>query len=282
MAKPKKPSMLTRQRQLRRQQQQVRTASSNNLPPRGGTSGGNGGRLVRNPRGQATSSRVEQVNVSDEGNRPTRRLPSSSTQTQNTPSTSTNATKPTQPRLPAGSPGGALALRANRPGVTAAVAQLGSGLIDEGVKRVVRAIQQERSQRAAESGQRGRYTPGDQQVRFDKPVDKKPAGVVPAAQQRTTVVRSPAPKAAPKPEPKAEAQSYRDERDTKGLSVGRYYTLAEHRAAVQAGKSLKIGSKFDTKSDLGVNPKSSNKELDTSKVTDKSNEYDKKKRKKLN
>ena len=36
--KPKQPSMLTRQRQLRNQQQQVKRASSNQLPPSGGTS----------------------------------------------------------------------------------------------------------------------------------------------------------------------------------------------------------------------------------------------------
>lgn len=47
MAKPKKPSMLSRQRQLRQQQQQVRNASSNNLPPRGGSGGGRGGAVTR-------------------------------------------------------------------------------------------------------------------------------------------------------------------------------------------------------------------------------------------
>ena len=52
MAKPKKPSMLSRQRQLRQQQQQVRNASSNQLPPRGGSSGGNGGAVTR--RGNST------------------------------------------------------------------------------------------------------------------------------------------------------------------------------------------------------------------------------------
>jgi hypothetical protein len=80
------------------------------------------------------------------------------------------------------------------------------------------------------------------------PADKKPAGVKPAQVQPTTVTRpvvrvsSPAPAPAPKaPAPKAEApkpnpnnkSTYRDAADTKGLSVGRYRTLAEHRAAVE-------------------------------------------------
>lgn len=55
MAKPKKPSMLSRQRQLRQQQQQVRRASSNNLPPRGGSGGGRGGAVTRS--GGATQAR---------------------------------------------------------------------------------------------------------------------------------------------------------------------------------------------------------------------------------
>lgn len=49
MAKPKKTSMLARQRQLRQQQQQVRNASSNKLPSRGNSGGGNGGGLGRRP-----------------------------------------------------------------------------------------------------------------------------------------------------------------------------------------------------------------------------------------
>lgn len=44
---------------------------------------------------------------------------------------------------------------------------------------------------------------------------------------------------APSPTKKAEAQSYRDKADTKGLSIGRYRTLAEHRAAVEAEKLRK-------------------------------------------
>jgi len=35
------------------------------------------------------------------------------------------------------------------------------------------AVQRERSQRAAESGQRGRYVPGNQQVKFEKPAPPK-------------------------------------------------------------------------------------------------------------
>lgn len=91
----------------------------------------------------------------------------------------------------------------------------GSAAIDWYGKALRNAIQQERSQRAAESGQRGRYAPGNQQVKFDKPeapkkpVDKKPAGVQPAAQQPTTVYRSnnTRPQAQPKAAPTAPKQS---------------------------------------------------------------------------
>lgn len=62
-------------------------------------------------------------------------------------------------------------------------------------------------------------------------------------QTSTSSPSRPAPaKAKPKaaaPTKKAEAQSYRDKADTKGLSVGRYRTLAEHRAAVEAEKRRK-------------------------------------------
>lgn len=44
---------------------------------------------------------------------------------------------------------------------------------------------------------------------------------------------------APSPTKKAEAQSYKDKADTKGLSIGRYRTLAEHKAAVEAEKLRK-------------------------------------------
>jgi hypothetical protein len=69
------------------------------------------------------------------------------------------------------------------------------------------AVQRERSQRAAESGQRGRYVPGNQQVKFEKPAppkkspENKPAQPVRtanqqpirASQQRTSAVRNPSP-----------------------------------------------------------------------------------------
>lgn len=78
MAKPRKPTMLSRQRQLRNQQQQVRNASRNNLPPRGGTGGGQGGpitrpgvngsrpgALTRTQNSKPTSTRVQPVRVRD-------------------------------------------------------------------------------------------------------------------------------------------------------------------------------------------------------------------------
>jgi hypothetical protein len=127
----------------------------------------------------------------------------------------------------------------------------------------------------------------DPEFRRPTPADKKPATPpVKASAQRTTVMPrnpSPAPKAAPKQETKAAAQSYRDKEDTKGTSVGRYRTLAEHRAAVQANKAMKIGSKMDTKSDVYTpSTKVDGGKMDTSKVTSKTEEYDKKKRKKVN
>lgn len=218
MAKPKKPSMLSRQRQLRAQQQQVKKASQNNLPPRGGTSGGNGGSMVRrpsgmptqrggpitqSPRGQATSNRVDQVRVRDMGTIKPQQMGGA------TPGRPTPATSPRS--LPAGRAGGALTIRANRPGATAAVAEAGSYLVDAAAKSLVnaygRAVNRERSQRAAESGQRGRYVPGNQQVKFEKPKPPavKPPASVPsrssAAPQRSASparVSNPAPKAAAK------------------------------------------------------------------------------------
>lgn len=167
----------------------------------------------------------------------------------------------------------------------------GSAAIDWYGKALRNAVQRERSQRAAESGQRGRYAPGNQQVKFDKPAeqpktaDKKPAGVKTASQQPTTTTRPPAARVsspAPKPQPKAVAQSYRDAEDTKGLSVGRYRTLAEHRAAVQAAKALKIGGKTETNQDLYTpSSKVDGSKLDTSKVSAKLDEFDKKKRKRI-
>ena len=180
MAKPKKPSMLSRQRQLRAQQQQVKKASQNNLPPRGGTAGGGGGNIIRrpsgmptqrggpmtqSPRGQATSNRVDQVRVRDMGTTKPQQMGGT------TPSRPTPATSPRS--LPAGRAGGSLAIRANRPGLTAAVASLAAPVVDAAAQGIAnaygRAINRERSQRAAESGQRGRYVPGDQAKFSDSP-----------------------------------------------------------------------------------------------------------------
>jgi hypothetical protein len=76
--------------------------------------------------------------------------------------------------------------------------------------------------------------------------------VEPKVQPRSvTTERPPAPK--PKPSgpittaqagdnvgtPKSAVSTYRDKEDTKGLSVGRYKTLAQHRAAVEAQKNKK-------------------------------------------
>jgi hypothetical protein len=126
----------------------------------------------------------------------------------------------------------------------------------------------------------------DPEFRRPTPADKKPATPpVKASAQRTTAMPAsrmtpPIPK--PKQETKAAAQSYRDKEDTKGTSVGRYRTLSEHLAAVQANKAMKIGSKMDTKSDVYTSStKVDGGKMDTSKVTSKTEEYDKKKRKNL-
>jgi hypothetical protein len=104
-----------------------------------------------------------------------------------------------------------------------------------------------------------------------------------AAQQPTTATKAPASKSAEKSKaPASTASTYRDPSDTKGLSVGRYRTLEEHRAAVQANKAMKIGSKFDKTMDVYTpSTKMEGKEMDTSKVTAKTEEYNKKKRKNL-
>ena len=137
---------------------------------------------------------------------------------------------------------------------------------------------------AAESTKtREYYGPGG---KAQPAADKKPATPpVKATAQRTTAMPAsrmtpPIPK--PKQETKAAAQSYRDKEDTKGTSVGRYRTLSEHLAAVQANKAMKIGSKMDTKSDVYTpSTKVDGGKMDTSKVTSKTEEYDKKKRKNL-
>lgn len=122
----------------------------------------------------------------------------------------------------------------------------------------------------------------DPEFRRPTTAEVKPAKpAMRAAQQPTTATKAPAAPAKPKT-PVSTASTYRDESDTKGLSVGRYRTLEEHRAAVQANKALKIGSKFDTSMDVYTpSTKMEGKEMDTSKVTAKTEEYNKKKRKNL-
>jgi len=125
---------------------------------------------------------------------------------------------------------------------------------------------------------------GDPEFRRPKPAEKQPAKpAMRAAQQPTTATKAPAAKPAEKPKaPVSTASTYRDPSDTKGLSVGRYRTLEEHRAAVQANKAMKIGSKFDKTMDVYTpSTKMEGKEMDTSKVTAKTEEYNKKKRKNL-
>lgn len=123
---------------------------------------------------------------------------------------------------------------------------------------------------------------GDPEFRRPKPAEVKPAKpAMRATQQPTTATKAPATPAKPKA-PVSTASTYRDVADTKGLSVGRYRTLEEHRAAVQANKALKIGSKFDKTMDVYTpSTKMEGKEMDTSKVTAKTEEYNKKKRKNL-
>lgn len=124
----------------------------------------------------------------------------------------------------------------------------------------------------------------DPEFRRTKPAEKQPAKpVMRAAQQPTTATKAPAAKSIEKPKaPVSTASTYRNPSDTKGLSVGRHRTLEEHRAAVQANKAMKIGSKFDKTMDVYTpSTKMEGKETDTSKVTAKTEEYNKKKRKNL-
>ena len=63
-----------------------------------------------------------------------------------------------------------------------------------------------------------------------KPTAKK-------TQPKTTPKKAP-PKTTPK---KSAVSTYRDKKDTKGLSIGRHKTLKEHQKAVDAAKLLKKG-----------------------------------------
>lgn len=164
--KPKPPSMLQRQRALRNQQQKNKQQSSRQLPP-----GKKGGPAVKtNPTTQkpAQPNPVEQVRVRDLGSAKPQQLPSG-----------------TQRALPAGRAGGALSRVGEAANSTAknltktggrlsglkggliagALYDAGSRAIDAYASGLKNAIRTERGQRAAESGQSGRYIPGNQQSR---------------------------------------------------------------------------------------------------------------------
>jgi hypothetical protein len=109
-------------------------------------------------------------------------------------------------------------VKARRPGLgAAAITAVGSAAVDEAAKNITnaygRAINRERSQRAAESGQRGRYVPGSQQVKFEKPVQPKKPVVAdtsrsaPSTTQSSVRNTAPNPKATPPSKPEAPGQS---------------------------------------------------------------------------
>jgi hypothetical protein len=212
--------MLSRQRQLRAQQQQVRRASRNNLPPTGGSSGGNGGAI--SPRGSSVpATRGGDLTPSrrgpavDQGVKPVRVRVMPPTSLSGSVKPPKNGTPPRA--LPTGAAGGAL-VKARRPGLgAAAITAVGSAAVDEAAKNITnayaRAINRERSQRAAESGQRGRYVPGNQQVKFEKPAPPKkppqaqPASSVASSSQSSIRNTAPSPKASTPSKPEAPGQS---------------------------------------------------------------------------
>lgn len=225
------------------------------------------------------------------------KAPSSAVTKPSTKPSAKPSAKPTagsRPALPPGRsvPGG------RRGGVGAALLgiQLGQALAPAIARPFKEAIRTERGQRAAESAQYGRYAAPSSQVRSTpaaskpKPKPSQPPAAAPARPSRSSSgtstsassQRPAASPAKPKQETKAAAQSYRDPEDVKGTSVGRYRTLSEHRAAVQANKALKISSQADTKSDVYTpSTKVDGSKLDASKATSKAEEYDKNKRKKI-
>jgi len=71
------------------------------------------------------------------------------------------------------------------------------------------------------------YVPPKRSVTTERP-KPKPSGPITTAQAGDNVGT-----------PKSAISTYRDKADTKGLSVGRYRTLAQHRAAVAAQKNKK-------------------------------------------
>ena len=151
---------------------------------------------------------------------------------------------------------------------------------------------------AAENNPKGISDPNDKEIermlsRKPKPAEKKPATPpVKATAQRTTAmpasrINPPIPK--PKQETKAAAQSYRDKEDTKGTSVGRYRTLAEHRAAVakqkgggeEATKATSQAMQMSgTLKALGIAPKTGVPDLNAKDATMSETKKEKKKDKK--
>ena len=200
-----------------------RTGPRRQLPPstQGGTRVGNSSQ----PWGDRAGERVQQVKVREVG-RPqlpaaqtvpeNRRLPGmQGPQPANRPQ-QPGTSRPTPDRRAAAEAKAAEAAKGTRStsikigevakggrmggAAEAALYTAGNAAIDWYGNALRKAIQNERSQRAAESGQRGRYVPGNQQVKFEKPEQpKKPANKPPAAPARTTsdqpstAVRNPGP-----------------------------------------------------------------------------------------
>ncbi len=165
--KPKKPSFLQRQRQLRAQQDQVRSASSNKLPP-----GKKGGDVTKakpaKPASTAKPAPVQPVRVRDLGTTKPKPLTGSGTRalppgrTGGALSRATSAVSSATKNL--GNAGRALTgLKGGLVGT--ALAMGGSAAIEAATNAYKNAIRKERGERAAESGQFGRYVPGGQQSR---------------------------------------------------------------------------------------------------------------------
>ena len=154
-----------------------------------------GGRVQQGSSGSASSNRVQQVRVRDLGTTKPQQMTGSGTRA-----------------LPPGQTGGALsrassaaqgaAKNIGRAGkaltglkgglLAAALMEGGSRAIDAGVGAYKQAIRTERGQRAAESGQSGRYVPGSQQVRppAPKPAAKPPARPSASRPSQSTPSRS--------------------------------------------------------------------------------------------
>lgn len=202
--KPKKPTMLQRQRQLRAQQQQVKRASANKLPPgkKGGDvakptpkppagvpkalpPGNRGGALATRP--SASPAKPQPKPPAQRGGAIEKAGPTIDVKA-NTPKVGagkppvrTGQPGPSRPALPASVRGAASA--ATRGGVGmgglagGVLYAAGSNLIDRYGQALNRAIRTERAVRMSSDG--GRYVPGDQ--------------------QRPTPAQAPKPAAKPKP-----------------------------------------------------------------------------------